>query len=181
MVKIAIRLTQLISISWGRRADWPQDVALPLDRVVVDSAFHGQGAARTLYEHLFEFAGSERQSLIVCEVNVDPPNSASDIFHRRLGFTLVGENLIPSGKRVQYLANHIDASAAQSNDCGRETAVADPTRRALLARLPQGEATVTELAEPFNMTAPRPTVLAGFVSHPFGINLPNVFVAFAPS
>ena len=33
-------------------------------------------------------------------------------------------------------------------------ALADPTRRAILARLAQGEATVTELAEPFTMTMP---------------------------
>jgi DNA-binding transcriptional ArsR family regulator len=33
-------------------------------------------------------------------------------------------------------------------------ALADPTRRAILARLASGEATVTELAEPFNMTQP---------------------------
>ena len=31
-------------------------------------------------------------------------------------------------------------------------ALADPTRRAILARLADGEATVTELAEPFPMT-----------------------------
>ncbi|HEX7285487.1 MAG TPA: metalloregulator ArsR/SmtB family transcription factor [Candidatus Angelobacter sp.] len=34
------------------------------------------------------------------------------------------------------------------------SALADPTRRAILARLAQGEATVTELAEPFAMTQP---------------------------
>ena len=34
------------------------------------------------------------------------------------------------------------------------SAVADPTRRAILARLAQGEATVMELAEPFEMTQP---------------------------
>jgi DNA-binding transcriptional ArsR family regulator len=33
-------------------------------------------------------------------------------------------------------------------------ALADPTRRAILARLAQGEATVTELAAPFDMTLP---------------------------
>jgi DNA-binding transcriptional ArsR family regulator len=33
-------------------------------------------------------------------------------------------------------------------------ALADPTRRAILARLAQGEASVTELAEPFAMTLP---------------------------
>src|ERR1035438_502333 len=33
-------------------------------------------------------------------------------------------------------------------------ALADPTRRAILARLAQGEATVTQLAQPFEMTQP---------------------------
>jgi DNA-binding transcriptional ArsR family regulator len=33
-------------------------------------------------------------------------------------------------------------------------ALADPTRRAILARLAAGEATVTELAEPFAMSQP---------------------------
>jgi len=33
-------------------------------------------------------------------------------------------------------------------------ALADPTRRAILARLAQGEATVTELAKPFNLSLP---------------------------
>lgn len=33
-------------------------------------------------------------------------------------------------------------------------ALADPTRRAILARLASGEASVTELAEPFAMTQP---------------------------
>lgn len=33
-------------------------------------------------------------------------------------------------------------------------ALADPTRRAILARLAAGEATVTELAEPFSMSQP---------------------------
>lgn len=33
-------------------------------------------------------------------------------------------------------------------------AMADPTRRAILARLASGEATVMELAEPFEMTQP---------------------------
>jgi DNA-binding transcriptional ArsR family regulator len=32
--------------------------------------------------------------------------------------------------------------------------LADPTRRAILARLAKGEATVNELAEPFDMTQP---------------------------
>jgi len=42
-------------------------------------------------------------------------------------------------------ANHLDAVFA---------ALADPTRRAILARLAPGEATVTEVAAPFAMSLP---------------------------
>ena len=42
-------------------------------------------------------------------------------------------------------AAHLDSTFA---------ALADPTRRAILARLARGEATVTELAEPFAMSLP---------------------------
>jgi DNA-binding transcriptional ArsR family regulator len=37
------------------------------------------------------------------------------------------------------------------------SALADPTRRAILARLAEGETTVTALAEPFHMTLPAVT------------------------
>lgn len=37
------------------------------------------------------------------------------------------------------------------------SALADPTRRAILARLSRGEATVTALAEPFRMSLPAVT------------------------
>jgi len=43
------------------------------------------------------------------------------------------------------LAEHLDATFA---------ALADPTRRAILARLAKGEASVMELAEPFAMSQP---------------------------
>ncbi|MGO8997009.1 MAG: ArsR/SmtB family transcription factor [Polyangiaceae bacterium] len=42
-------------------------------------------------------------------------------------------------------ADHLDATFA---------ALADPTRRAILARLAAGEANVTELARPFDMSQP---------------------------
>jgi DNA-binding transcriptional ArsR family regulator len=44
-----------------------------------------------------------------------------------------------------YMADVLDQTFA---------ALADPTRRAILARLATGEATVTELAEPFAMSQP---------------------------
>jgi DNA-binding transcriptional ArsR family regulator len=45
----------------------------------------------------------------------------------------------------QLSSNRLDATFA---------ALADPTRRAILARLASGEASVTELAEPFAMSQP---------------------------
>jgi DNA-binding transcriptional ArsR family regulator len=42
----------------------------------------------------------------------------------------------------------------QANLDSAFSAMADPTRRAILARLAKGEATVMELAEPFAMTQP---------------------------
>ena len=45
----------------------------------------------------------------------------------------------------QSASNRLDATFA---------ALADPTRRAILARLASGDASVTELAEPFAMTQP---------------------------
>jgi len=46
-----------------------------------------------------------------------------------------------------------DMSAATRLDA-TFSALADPTRRAILARLAKGEASVLELAEPFDMTQP---------------------------
>jgi len=52
-----------------------------------------------------------------------------------------------------YLYNILLMSSALKLDAAF-SAIADPTRRAILARLAQGEATVTELAKPFEMTQP---------------------------
>lgn len=41
------------------------------------------------------------------------------------------------------------------------SALADPTRRAILARLAQGEATVSQLAEPFDMSFPEVSMSIG--------------------
>lgn len=46
---------------------------------------------------------------------------------------------------VKYKDHNLDAAFS---------ALADPTRRAILARLAEGEAQVTELAEPFGMSLP---------------------------
>ncbi len=77
---------------------------LYVDRIAVSGSHRGKGLARHLYEDLFRSALELEQSLVVCEVNADPPNPASDAFHRALGFRVVGEaRLDDRGKSVRYL------------------------------------------------------------------------------
>lgn len=80
-----------------------------VDRVVTGAAARGRGLARRLYDDLVEQARAAGHQLIVCEVNADPPNPASDAFHRAFGFEPVGEALLPNGKTVTYLAFRVPA------------------------------------------------------------------------
>jgi DNA-binding transcriptional ArsR family regulator len=52
------------------------------------------------------------------------------------------------------MANPSPAGASDDRLSATFAALADPTRRAILARLASGEASVTELAEPFAMSLP---------------------------
>lgn len=75
-----------------------------VDRVVTSPAARGKGYARALYSELFQRAKSAGHSRIVCEVNFDPPNPASDAFHAALGFHEVGRASIHNHtKSVRYL------------------------------------------------------------------------------
>ena len=75
-----------------------------VDRVVVAARARGRGHARRLYSDLFGHAVRAGHDRVVCEVNSDPPNPASDAFHASLGFTEVGTGLLDgSGKTVRYL------------------------------------------------------------------------------
>ena len=76
-----------------------------VDRVVVAPPVRSRGYARLLYADLFRHAAAAGHALIVCEVNRDPPNPASDAFHAALGFAEVGGAAIHGGRKtVRYLA-----------------------------------------------------------------------------
>jgi len=80
-----------------------------VDRVVVSAAARGRGLARRLYADLFAAAAAAGHGQIVCEVNSDPPNPASEAFHAGLGFIEVGAAAIHNGaKSVRYLCRRID-------------------------------------------------------------------------
>lgn len=75
-----------------------------VDRIVVAPAARGRGHAGRLYRELFAEAHRKGHVRIVCEVNSDPPNPASDAFHAALGFGEVGAATLPGGaKTVRYL------------------------------------------------------------------------------
>jgi predicted GNAT superfamily acetyltransferase len=76
-----------------------------VDRICVAPTARGRGLARRLYDALFERARDAGHDVIVCEVNIDPPNPGSDAFHAALGFVEVGRAAIYDGaKTVRYLA-----------------------------------------------------------------------------
>jgi predicted GNAT superfamily acetyltransferase len=79
-----------------------------VDRVVVADAARGRGLARRLYDDLFAAARAAGHARIVCEVNSDPPNPASDAFHAARGFAPVGTAQIHGGeKTVTYLERRL--------------------------------------------------------------------------
>jgi predicted GNAT superfamily acetyltransferase len=79
-----------------------------VDRVVTSPLARGKGYAKALYADLFQRAKQARHSRMVCEVNLVPPNPASDAFHTALGFTEVGRASIHDGeKTVRYLLRSI--------------------------------------------------------------------------
>jgi hypothetical protein len=54
---------------------------------------------------VFSQASNAGHDRIVCEVNLHPPNLASDAFHAALGFVEVGKAVIEGGeKTVRYLS-----------------------------------------------------------------------------
>jgi uncharacterized protein len=84
------------------RARYPR--FLYVDRIVVASHARGRGLARHLYDALIAAASRTRHERIVCEVNISPPNPASDAFHAALGFAAIGSASIHGGtKTVRYL------------------------------------------------------------------------------
>jgi predicted GNAT superfamily acetyltransferase len=76
-----------------------------VDRIVVAESARGMGCARRLYADLFDRAVEAGHERIVCEVNLQPPNPASDAFHAALGFIEVGSASIHDGRKtVRYLS-----------------------------------------------------------------------------
>lgn len=95
---------------WFRRRF---DKFLYVDRVVVAEEHRRHGLGRLLYPSVFSRAAQLGHTCVVCEVNLEPPNSASDRFHAALGFSEVGRATIDNGaKTVRYLAVNLQQTNA---------------------------------------------------------------------
>lgn len=71
-----------------------------VDRIVLASTARGQGIGAKLYSYLAELAlGSDCQTM-TAEMDIDPPNKHSVYFHKKAGFTEIGQRMLDSGKRV---------------------------------------------------------------------------------
>ncbi len=75
-----------------------------VDRVMVSHQARGQGLARRLYEELFAKASMDGHEVVCCEINVDPPNRASDVFHAEMRFEELDRVRLLNGKKtVRYM------------------------------------------------------------------------------
>ncbi|MBF0276941.1 MAG: GNAT family N-acetyltransferase [SAR324 cluster bacterium] len=82
---------------------------LYIDRIVVDAKFSGLKIGTMLYQNIFEYARSNRISLLTCEYNTIPPNEPSRQFHEKFGFKEVGEQwLAARTKKVSMQAAEIE-------------------------------------------------------------------------
>ena len=79
-----------------------------VDRVVTAPEHRGRGLAAGLYHRLFAHARQAGRHRVTCEVNVEPPNPASDAFHARLGFTEIGRATNGEDRAVRFLERQLE-------------------------------------------------------------------------
>lgn len=70
-----------------------------IDRAVVHKEHRKKGYAAFLYEDLIRFASATGVATLTCEIDIEPPNQASLLFHESHGFCEVGTQWINGGKK----------------------------------------------------------------------------------
>jgi predicted GNAT superfamily acetyltransferase len=76
---------------------------LYIDRVVVSGRARAGGLGGALYRHVFTQAAQAGVPLLTCEFDLDPPNPASERFHRKFGFHEVGRQALYGGAKLVSL------------------------------------------------------------------------------
>jgi len=80
---------------------------LYVDQLAVDALHRRSGIGAALYGVVAARAREQSVALLCCEVNSMPPNPASLDFHRRLGFTIIGNGDTLDGRRVSFLVKSV--------------------------------------------------------------------------
>ncbi len=62
------------------------DSFLYIDRIVVSEKFQGKGIATKLYQYALDSAIDNSIPCVFAEIDVMPPNEASLLFHKKMGF-----------------------------------------------------------------------------------------------
>jgi predicted GNAT superfamily acetyltransferase len=73
-----------------------------IDRIVVAEPFRGHGLGRVMYADLASYA-EVRVPVLGCQVSLDPPDSASLLFHATLGFHEVAQLTTRGGTRISVM------------------------------------------------------------------------------
>jgi predicted GNAT superfamily acetyltransferase len=78
-----------------------------VDQIAIDFDARRTNVASQMYERLMRWSHEHSRFVLCCEVNVQPPNSASMKFHERLGFESLGEMRTCDGRLVALLCKHV--------------------------------------------------------------------------
>lgn len=79
------------------------DKFLYIDRVVVSLQMRDKGLGKSLYESVFKYARESGVTYVAAEIDIDPPNPGSLIFHEKFGFKEVGKHTVANGKKIVSL------------------------------------------------------------------------------
>jgi predicted GNAT superfamily acetyltransferase len=88
---------------WFRRE---YDDFVYIDRIVVASAYRRHGLGRVFYADVQSFA-EVRSPRLCCEVQLEPRDDASVLFHGTYGFREVGQQALEPYGRVSLLAKDL--------------------------------------------------------------------------
>ena len=79
-----------------------------LDRIAIDSSHQNRGLGALLYQTVEQrMLDSAEHSLLCCEVNLEPPNPGSLRFHKRIGFTELGQHSPQESYLVSMLGKNL--------------------------------------------------------------------------
>ena len=78
-----------------------------VDRIMVDENHKRKGFGNNLYQKLEHHAECKGAHILLCEVNLEPPNPQSIAFHSQLDWEPFFEREHAPGKKVQYFKKNI--------------------------------------------------------------------------